>query len=78
MVCPGSQYARQVISDVTQRFEPTMFWTQRQHLAAEMEAALGRVMLHDGGADLVSLQLMRTYAMRHLHLQLLDFVWSAV
>eukprot|EP00808_Paulinella_micropora_P021985 g48524.t1 len=52
-------YARQSVSDVAQRFNPSEFWTERDKIGEAMEEDVRRAIKAQGGADVISLQLLR-------------------
>lgn len=53
------QFAMQSISDVTQRFHPAAFWTDRATVADTMQAELDKVLRTQGYARVRTLQLLR-------------------
>jgi len=51
------QFVRQAVSDVSQRFNPPMFWQERKKISDQMRKACNTLMEKEGGATVVSLQL---------------------
>mmetsp|Transcript_4125 Transcript_4125/g.6070 ORF Transcript_4125/g.6070 Transcript_4125/m.6070 type:complete len:311 (+) Transcript_4125:2271-3203(+) len=52
-------FARQAISDITQHFDPQLFWQDRSRVSIELTNALRREILKDGFVHVHSLQLLR-------------------
>lgn len=52
------QFVRQAVSDVSQRFNPTMFWLKRSEISTHMQQAVNELLSKEGGAHVVSLQLV--------------------
>jgi len=52
------QFVRQAVSDVSQRFSPQTFWQDRGELTREMLKAIHDLVSKEGGADVLSLQLI--------------------
>lgn len=53
------QYARQSLSNVAQRYDPTQFWTHRSEIADAMFKAVRDSLASEGGATVLSLQLLK-------------------
>lgn len=51
------QFVRQAVSDVAQRFNPPMFWTERHKITEAMMDAVNTLIEKEGGCRVASLQL---------------------